>query len=402
MKHRVIILGLLMALFLAGAGALLAGGEEGQKLIETKYLAGRAYFRSGNYEAAIKEFEEVIKLDPSYKVAREYLKVARAKTMIKSEEVIALHERTEGLKKVMKQKEAKAAERESDVSRMKESWRKWVAREEEKKQARREKKKELARLKREKELAHYYQIDELEKISQESQEMIARAEKGKALQEKKESERWVKLENLPSPQKEKAMSRVSLAKAEAAYKDGNYDEAIKEWEKASSIDPANTLAQKRIEQVRQMIEKNKEAEFNKARLDSISQAQEAVRNYCQKGKYLYGRRDYKGSVEEYQKALAIDLNSASAQKGLAKAERVTKAKEFKAMKVMKAKELKAASEGEKIASKVSGLVNKGDRYLGEKKYSKARALALKALELAPDSREAKELLRQAEEGLSRK
>ena len=392
MKHKLAILGLIiMVLSLVGEGRVLAGGVESQKLIETKYLAGKTYFRNGDYKAAVKEFEEVIKLDPNYKVAQEYLKVAKEKAVAESEEISALQKRTEGLKEVIQKREESVAARE-------EGWRKWLAREEEKKKARQEKKKaaqeknkELARLKREKELAHYYQLDELEKISQESQQMIAKAEKVKSLKEKEENQMWAKLEKLPSPKKEKAMARVYMAKAEAAYQEGNYDEAIKEWEKVNSVDPANTKARQSIEQVRRMIEKNKEAELNKAKSDSLAQASEAIRNYCKRGKFLYSRGDYKGSREEFQKALAIDPNSKPAQKGIVKAE-----------KVIKAKELKEAKGRQRIAYKIAGLVNKGNRYIEGKKYSKARDLALKALEIDPNSPEAGELLRKAREGLGQK
>lgn len=391
MKHKLAILGLIMVLSLVGEGLLLAGGVESRKLIETKYLAGRTYFRSGDYAAAIKAFEDVVKIDPNYKVAGEYLKVAKEKAVVKSEEISALQKRTEGLKEVIRKKEENAAARESDVARMKEGWSKWLAKEEAKKKARQEKNKELARLKREKELAHYYQLDELERISQGAQQMIGKAEKVKSLKEKEENQLWAKLEKLPFPQKEKAMARVYMAKGEAAYQEGNYDEAVKEWEKVNSVDPANTVAKKRIEQVRQMIEKNKEVELTKARLDSLAQARETVRNYCARGKFLYSRGDYKGSRDEFQKVLAIDPNSKPAKEGIVKAE-----------KVIKAKEIKEAKGRRKIAYKTAGLVSKGNRYLAEKKYSKAKDLALKALEIDPESPEARELLRKAREGLGQK
>ncbi len=377
---KVRIIALILAFSFLGTGVLLAGGGEKASLIEKKYLSGRQYFREGNYAAAIKQFEEVIKIDPNYKVAAEYLKMAEARILAKSKKGALLSKRLEGLGEVAKEKEAAKAERESSITRMKGRWQTYLANEREKKRIKEEKKKELARLKREKELAHYYGIDELENISQKTQAMIAKAEEKKALQEKKEQGKWGKIESLPSSQKDKAMARIYMARAEAAYRDGNYDEAIKEWEKVSAADPSNSAAGKRIESVRQMIERNKGLELEKARQESIAEARAAFDKYCLRAGYLCARKDYKGSIGEFQKALAIDPNCKEARNGLLKAEKGLSAKNLK----------------------ISKIVSKGNKYLWKNKFVKAKKLALEALEIDPDSSEAKALLENADRGLAQK
>lgn len=381
---------LFFILYLVGGNFILANGGD-KSLIEEKYRAAREYFRQGDYEAAVKGFEEVVKMDPDYKVASDYLRVSRVKLLAKSKKAIALQERKEGLKKVEERREEKRIKSESDFLKIREAWRRWLAKEREKKKLREEKKKEAARLKREKELASYYGIDELQKISRKAQEMIEKAEERMTLQEKREKEMWARIEALPSPKKEEAMVKIYMARAEAAYKEGNYDEAIKEWEKASAVDPSNPLPQRRIENVKQMIERNRQMELEKARRESIAQAKEAVNKYCERGALLYRHKDYKGSIEEYRKALAIDPNSKSAQKGLLNAERA-----------LRAGELKKEKELQKKAREISKLVNKGNRYLLERKFLKAKQYALKALRLDADSALAKTLLEKAEAGLTQK
>lgn len=385
MKKAMILICTLV--FLTGTGVAALGGD-GKSFIEERYRAGRKYFREGNYDAAIKEFEEVIKMNPNYEVAAEYLKVAKAKSITTAEKKISLEERKEGFKEVDKKKEKAKSKRESDLAKVKEGYGRWVAKEREKKRVRVEKKKEQAILKREKELAHYYGIDELEDISQDAQKMIGEAEKRKILQEQKENEMWAKLESLPSPQKEKSMADIYMGRADAAYKDENYDKAIIEWEKVSALDPTNHAAKQCIERVRQMIERDRQTELEKARAESIAEAKEAGRKYSDRGKYLYQHKDYNGSIEVFQKAIAIDPGSKPAQAGLLKARR--------ALTSLNLKEERARR---KRTQEVYNLVEKGNRYFQKNQFLKAKKLAMDALQLDPNSKEAKTLLENSKEKL---
>jgi len=391
---RKIIVVIFCLCFLVDA-VVLAGGKEEKSIIQRKYLSGRTYFREGNYKLAVKQFETVVKMDPDYKVAAEYLKAAKAKLRAKSQKEAAIKKQKKGIEKAIK---GKAERRLKSEKKVKAGWRRWLAKEEEKKRIKeekkkikREKKKEKAQLKRKKEIAHYYGLDKLEKVSQNAQDMITKAEKKKALQEAKESKVWAKAATFPSPKKEKAMARIYMARGSAAYKEGDYDKAIKEWEKVTALDPNNRAAQKRIQKVRQMIEKNRGVELEKVRREGIADAKVAVKKYSKRGKYLCQRKDYKGSIEEFQKVLAIDPGCKIAQEGILKAQKQLRAKEFKEAKVRR-----------KIAVKVSKLVNKGKKYFLEKKYGKAKALALKALKLDPSSSAAKQLLESTERLLTQK
>ena len=378
------VIGLIFVLCFLGEAVLLAGGKEEGAIIQQKYLSGRTYFREGNYKLAVRQFETVVKMDPDYKVAAEYLKAAKAKLLAETGKEAAIKKQKEGVEKAIKGKAGRRLQSERNV---KAAWQRWLANQEEKRKVKQEKKKVKqekkranAMLKREKELAHHYGLDGMEKISQNAQGMIARAEEKKALQDTKESKKWAKAAKLPSPKKEKVMAGIYMARGNAAYKDGDYDTAIKEWEKVTSLTPANSAAQKRIQKVRRIIEENKQAELEKVRREGIADAKEAVKKYSKRGKYLYRRKDYKGSVEEFQKVLAIDPGCKAASKGLIKAQRQLK----------------------KTPLKVSNLVDKGKKYFLEKKYVKAKTLALKALKLDPDSASAKKLLEVAEQGLSQK
>ena len=386
MKVKIIVLVFVMCF--PASPALFAGGKEDAGIIQKKYLSGRTYFREGNYELAIKQFEAVVQMDPGYKVAAQYLEASKARFLKTSKKEASLQRIKKILAKV-RQEQAEGPVRR--YAEMKESRAKCLAEKKEKERIEREERKKQAILKREKEAARYYGLDEWEKVSQNARRMIARAEGKKTSKEGKESKKWDKITSLPSPKKEKAMSRIYMARGGAAYREGNYDTAIKEWEKASALDPANRTAQKRIDKVRQMVEKDKQAELEKARIDSAAQAKAAVKKYSARGKYLYRHKDYKGSVEEFRKALAIDPASKEAKKGLLKADRQLRSKEIKREKARR-----------DIIDKTSKIVSKGNRYLVEKKFLKAKNCAVKALGFNPDSGAAKRLLEDAEKGLIRK
>ena len=382
------IIVLIFALCFLGEAVLLAGGKEEEAIIQRKYLSGRTYFREGNYKLAVRQFETVVKMDPDYKVAAEYLKAAKAKLLAGTEKEAAIKKQKEGIEKAIKGRAERRLQSEKNV---KAAWQRWLAKQEEKKRVKREKKRANAILKREKELAHHYGLDKLDKISRNAQGMIARAEKKKALQDVKESKKWAKAAKFPSPKKEKVMAGIYVARGNAAYKDGDYDTAIKEWEKVTALDPTNRAAQKRIQKLRRIIGENKQAELEKMRREGISDAKEAVKKYCKRGKYLYGCKDYKGSIEEFQKVLAIAPGYKAARVGILKAQRH-----------LRAKELKEKKARQKIAHEVSKLVNKGKKYFVEKKFFKAKQFALKALKLDPDSGAAKNLLKVAEKELIQK
>lgn len=380
-RIKIIALGLILALSLLGKELLLA--NEGSS-IEDRYQAGEKYFHSGDYEAAIKEFEEVVRIDPNYEIADDYLWVAKDRLLAKTKKALAIQERKKRFEKIAKKKEERKVERGSNFAREKGSWRKWLANEREKKRIQKEKKKELARLKKEKAVDHYYGIDALEKISQNAQGMIATAEKKKVLQEKREEEKWAEIENLPSPQKEKAMAMIYMTRANVAYGNGNYDEALKEWEKAGALDPTNPAPKQCIERLRQMIEDNKKTQLETARQKSIDQTKEAVKKYCRRGEYLYRDKDYKGSIEEFQKALAINPNSKVAQAGI-----------LEVKKAIKKENIKEEKKRQKRSQQVSKLVSKGNKYFRENKFVKAKQFALKALKLDSNSTPALELLKKA-------
>lgn len=87
-----------------------AGGIEEDRIIQKKYLSGRAYFRAGDYELAVKQFEAVIKIDPNYKVVAEYLKLSKTKHEVKSKREAELNKKREILKEIaMKREEREEA-----------------------------------------------------------------------------------------------------------------------------------------------------------------------------------------------------------------------------------------------------------------------------------------------------
>lgn len=363
---------------------LYAGGRDAATPINEKYLSARELFRKGEYEAAIKGFEEVIKMDPNYKVASEYLKMANERLQAKAERA--------KMKEIL---DANTAEREqhtkTNYAKMKEALQRWQDKEKEKDRIRQEKNKEMARIKRERELADYYGLNQLEEISKKTKEMIAKAEEKMALEENKEKSKLAMVESLSSPKKERALANIYIARGEAAYKDGNYDDAVKEWGKVLAVDSNNREAAGRIEHVRLMIEKNKQAELGKARQEAIAEARDAVNKYCDRGKYLYSHKDYKGSIEEFQKALAIDPNNKEVKDEISKArQNLTK------------KNIKEKAIYDERAKDISKLVAKGTAYMKENKFEKAKKYALEALEIDPNSGFAKRLLENAENALRKK
>lgn len=386
MRNKILLAAIIFCF--VGINLLYAGGKYTADAIQEKYLSAREHFRKGEYEAAIKGFEEVVKMDPHYRVASEYLKTANEKLKAKAQKESAASQVKEARESDAKKRQV---HKETNLAKVREGWQKWLDKEKEKSRVRGEKKKENARIKREKEIASYYGLDELEHLTKKVKDMMAKAEEKIVLEENKEKERLARIESFPSPKRERSLADIYMGRAEAAYKDGNYEEAVKEWEKAGAADPGEDKAAKHIEQVRAMVEKNKQAEFGKARKESAAEAADAVAKYCYRGKYLYRHRDYKGSVEEYQKVLAIDPDNKEAKNVISKVQQ----------KFIK-KNLREKGIYDKQVEKISKLLGKGNAYLAENKFEKARKYALKALEIDPDNVFARQLLENAEKGLGKK
>jgi hypothetical protein len=115
-----------------------AGGMEEAQDIQKRYLSGKRHFQSGNYEFAVKQFEQVVDMDPDYKMVAQYLKKARARLLAKSKKEAAMQEKREMLKRVAKEKQERKLKSEEET---KDAWQRWLANEREKKRIKEAKRK---------------------------------------------------------------------------------------------------------------------------------------------------------------------------------------------------------------------------------------------------------------------
>lgn len=143
-----------------------------------------------------------------------------------------------------------------------------------------------------------------------------------------------------------------LTAAQKKFDEGDYMKALEYYKRAQSIRPADPIPQKKIDEINQILNNQKnEAEFN---------------SHVQKANTYFEKGDWKNAKIYYEKALAIKDDSYC-----------------KSQIDIINKKMQQES-GVEINKEYQKLIDKADEYFDAKNYEKAKSLYERALKLKPD------------------